>query len=122
MSAGPAPTFFPQVVATFNFTGKTGTFSFQVLPGTLPTGDYQLNDVVTITTPDAGATVSLTFSCADDTGAVSFAPWGGASNPLGSAGVASGNFAGGCGTDERLHNHFSRCHRYPDHVYCYGER
>jgi len=88
---------FPKVVAAFNFTGKTGTFSFEILPDTLPTGDYLLNDYLTVTTPDSGATLQIDVSFADDSGPV--AGVGGLpSHAIGGSFNFAGGASGGPGT------------------------
>lgn len=61
---------FPKVVAAINLTGLTTSQSIEILPDSLPTGDYFLADYVSVTTPDPSATMLINMTFADDSGLV----------------------------------------------------
>lgn len=49
------------VVACANYTGQSGNLSFNLLPDTLPSGMYQLNDTLIIETPDSSSALDYFF-------------------------------------------------------------
>ena len=56
---------FPTVVAAVNYTAQSGNLSFNLLADPV-TGDYTLNDILTVTTPDASTHILLSLSWAGD--------------------------------------------------------
>lgn len=80
----------PQVVSTVNFTAQSGSLNFSLMASPA-TGDYVLNDYLTVTAPDSAATIDWHVTYADESGPVDMSNiYGPTSTVLGIVGGCDG--------------------------------